>query len=69
MLDYALVHHQMKEEDLRQVVYDHELIDTKEAGEVFHKIAVELIKHLEHDPEHNHDELEPLHNQPQEQKN
>ena len=51
------------------MVYDHELIDTKEAGEVFNKIAVELIKHLEHEPEHNHDELEQLNNQPQEQKN
>lgn len=34
------------------MVYDHELIDSKEAGKVFHQIAVEVNKHLQYDPEH-----------------
>lgn len=51
VLDYAFVNHKLHEEDLRQIVFDQELIESKEAIEVFEKMAIELNKHLEHVPE------------------
>lgn len=51
LLDYAYVNHGYLEEDIRELVYEHELIDSKEACDVFAQMAIEICKHLEYVPE------------------
>lgn len=54
MLDYALFHSGLAEEDVRQTAFELDLLQAEEAKDVFAKVAAEIVKHLEggdEDPE------------------
>lgn len=48
VLDHALLTAGFSEEDVRQVAFEQELLESQEAKDVFQQVAEEIEKHLRH---------------------